>query len=300
MRTQNRVIGEFGGVSWHTYLTFCKIPIGDILLDEQMKFFHNMNQKGFIHILLIAIILVLVGTGVYVVSTRQTPTSTPVPSGEKIISKVGERVSSFLIQKINSASVEGLWSQAYPIEQPNDPGTPKTLRVGDDIGYACEGVSIKLISINFSGQTITFNKVVGQPPVGGCPICLSGNSLIDTPSGLIAVKDLQVGTSVWTTNKTGQRISGFITKTSKVPVPPTHQMVHLVLNDGRELFVSPGHPTIDSRAVGDLLPGELYDGVLVVSTERVSYGDGATYDILPSGATGFYWANGILIGSTLR
>ena len=26
---------------------------------------------------------------------------------------------------------------------------------------------------------------------------------------------------------------------------------------------------------------------------------GATYDVLPSGETGFYWANGVLLGSTL-
>ena len=101
-------------------------------------------------------------------------------------------------------------------------------------------------------------------------------------------------------DKTGQRVSGVITKTSKVPVPQAHQMVHLVLSDGRELFVSPGHPTITGRAVGNLSHGDLYDGVSVVNTERVPYGENATYDILPSGDTGFYWANGILIGSTLH
>ncbi len=258
-----------------------------------------MNQKGFINILLIIIVVALVGAGAYFVSTKQTtlPNPIPVPSGEKIIRKVGEQESSFLIQKINADSVDGLWYDVYPVG--GGPGYAKTIRIGDDIGYACEGVSEKLISINFSGQTITFNKVVGQPTYGGCPICLAGNSLIDTPSGLVLVKDLQVGMAVWTTDKTGQRVSGAITKTSKVSTPPTHRMVHLVLNDGRELFVSPGHPTIDGRTVGDLAPGDLYDGVSVVSTERVPYGGNATYDILPSGNTGFYWANGILIGSTL-
>ena len=283
----------------------------------------NMNQKGFINILLIVVIAVLAGAGVFLIATRQTtpstpiptpsatpiptpsptltPTPTPVPNGEKIIRKVGEKEISFLIQKINPDNVEGLWFEVYPIERPNDPGTPKTLYVGDDIGYACEGVSEKLISINFAAQTITFNKVVGQPPYdGGCPICLAGNSLIDTPSGLIPVKDLQVGMLIWTTDKAGYRISGIVTKTSKVPVPPTHQMVHLVLKDGRELFVSPKHPTVDGRAVGELAPSDVYNGVSVVSTERVPYDEKATYDILPSGDTGFYWANGILMGSTLR
>ncbi|MDP3955559.1 MAG: Hint domain-containing protein [bacterium] len=226
------------------------------------------------------------------------PAINPLPVTEKIIRKAREQEGSFLIQKINSDSVNGLWYQAYPVARGE--GTLKTLHIGDDIGYACEGVSEKLISIDFSGQRITFTKVVGQPPSGGCPICLAGNTLIDTPSGSVAVQDLQVGMPIWTTDKSGQRVSGVVQKTSRVSVPPTHRMVHLVLDDGRELFASPGHPTIDGRIVGDLVANDFYDVVRVVVADRVTYGDTATYDILPSGETGFYWANGILLDSTLH
>lgn len=133
-----------------------------------------------------------------------------------------------------------------------------------------------------------------------CPICLAANTLIDTPLGTVSVQQLQKGMQIWTTDKFGNRVIGVVQKTSRVPVPPTHQMVHLILNDGRKLFVSPRHPTIDERVIGDLVIGDLYDGASVVSVERVPYGDNATYDVLPSGETGFYWANGILVGSTLR
>lgn len=133
-----------------------------------------------------------------------------------------------------------------------------------------------------------------------CPICLAANTLIDTSSGAIPVQQLREGTQVWTVDKFNNRVVGVVQKTSKVQVPLTHKMVRLILNNGRELFVSPGHPTIDGRTVGDLNQGDLYDGSSVTSNERVSYSDGATYDILPSGDTGFYWANGILVGSTLR
>jgi hypothetical protein len=34
--------------------------------------------------------------------------------------------------------------------------------------------------------------------------------------------------------------------------------------------------------------------------ERLPYRGGATYDLLSSGDTGFYWANGILMGSSLK
>jgi hypothetical protein len=66
------------------------------------------------------------------------------------------------------------------------------------------------------------------------------------------------------------------------------------------VLVSPGHPTADGRRVGDLVAGDALDGAHVLSAERMPYLGGATYDILPAGATGTYWANGVLLGSTLR
>ena len=137
-----------------------------------------MNQKGFANILLIVLAVVLAGTvGYFTLANKSTqptpiinptPTPTPTLNGEKIIRTVGERQGSYLIQKINPDSVEGLWYQEYPVAR--NEGTPKTLRIGDDIGYACEGVSEKLAGIDFLGQTVTFAKVVSRPPPGGCPI----------------------------------------------------------------------------------------------------------------------------------
>ncbi len=96
------------------------------------------------------------------------PKTTPATNGEKIIKKVGEQEGSFLVQKINADSVDGLWYQAYPVA--TNVGTPRTLHINDDIGYACEGISEKLTAIDLSAQTITFTKVVGKRPMGGCPI----------------------------------------------------------------------------------------------------------------------------------
>jgi hypothetical protein len=150
----------------------------------------------------------------------------------------------------------------------------------------------------------------GEPPpsyfcqlkgyIRNCPICLAKDTLIDTPRGAVSVQSMEVGTSVWTVNEFGERVQGVVTEVSEVPVPDTHQMVALVLSDGRTVRVSPGHPTVDGRTAGELSAGDLYEGSFVVTSDRVSYGDGATYDILPSGATGFYWANDILLDSTLH
>jgi hypothetical protein len=76
-------------------------------------------------------------------------------------------------------------------------------------------------------------------------------------------------------------------------------MVHLVMADGSEVWVSPLHPTADDRTVGELTAGDSLGGVRVAQVERVLYTQPATFDVLPSGDTGHYWANGVLLGSTL-
>jgi hypothetical protein len=77
-------------------------------------------------------------------------------------------------------------------------------------------------------------------------------------------------------------------------------MIHLMLKDGRQLWASPGHPTSDGRTVIQLEKDAIYDGGAVELKESVAYGASETYDLLPAGETGFYWANGILLASTLR
>ena len=111
---------------------------------------------------------------------------------------------------------------------------------------------------------------------------------------------LRVGDVVWTTDATGARIAAALVEIGSTPVPSTHRVVRLALADGRVVFVSPGHPTADGRHVGDLTAGDSLDGARIASVERVAYAGGATYDILPGGATRAYWANGVLLGSTLR
>jgi hypothetical protein len=44
--------------------------------------------------------------------------------------------------------------------------------------------------------------------------------------------------------------------------------------------------------------GATIDGAIVVA-RRVSTYRGATWDLLPAGDTGHYWADGVLLGSTL-
>jgi hypothetical protein len=148
------------------------------------------------------------------------------------------------------------------------------------------------------GKVVVLTRAPAGPP--NCPICLARGTRIATPNGERAVEALRVGDLVWTVDARGTRVPAPLVAVGSTPVPATHEVVRLALDDGRVVFVSPGHPTVDGRRVGDLAAGGTLDGARIASAARVTYSGGATYDILPAGATGAYWANGVLLGSTLH
>jgi len=161
-----------------------------------------------------------------------------------------------------------------------------------------QGAGWHVVGTIDAGGTIALDRrdPSGQPP---CPICLARGTRIATPDGEQRVEDLRPGMAVWTVDGLGQRVPGRILEIGSTPVPATHRVVHLVLTDGRTVDVSPGHRLPDGRPIGDLRPGDLVDGTTVVSAALKAYDGGATFDLLPSGGTGTYWANGILLASTL-
>lgn len=152
-------------------------------------------------------------------------------------------------------------------------------------------------TVHVDGAVTVSSRTASGPPA--CPICLAASTGIATPNGSVRVTDVRVGMIVWTQATDGSRIGAPVVEVGSMEAPIAHRMVHLLLADGRELLVSPGHRTADGRQAGELRAGDQLDGSTITAWELVPYAGGRTYDLLPAGATGFYWANGILMSSTL-
>lgn len=222
------------------------------------------------------------------------PSRAPTSSGTREVELAnGERRGSLLVEDIYADRVTGLNFMEYPVAR--DEGFPVTLLIGDSASNGCT-VSLTLIRINTypSTRTATFREVVDNERV--CPICLSSGTLIDTPVGQKPIETLKKGDLVWT-HLNGSRIAVPIIKTGSA-FSRDHKVAHIRLADRRELKVSPGHPDADGLTIGELRIGDPLDGSMVESIELINY-SGTTYDILPLGG-GAYWANGILLRSTIN
>lgn len=149
-----------------------------------------------------------------------------------------------------------------------------------------------------SGTQIT--KQVKQPTVpSGGSYCLAANTEIETPHGSVQVDQIEPGMVVWSTDRRGRRIRVKVLRVHHARVPADHMMVRLRLADGRHVLVSLGHPLPSGQPVDTLVAGERFEGTRVASATRVLYGKPYTYDLLPAGPTHTYFADGVLLASTL-
>ena len=139
-----------------------------------------------------------------------------------------------------------------------------------------------------------------RPRRGGCPICLEAGTRIATPGGDVPVTLIRPGEVVWTTNANGHRVAAPVERVVRPATPGAHLMLRLALSDGRVLVAAGAHPAADGGYLRQLHPGQRYDGATVISVGWTTSTAPATFDLLPAGPTGTYWADGILVGSTLK
>jgi hypothetical protein len=164
------------------------------------------------------------------------------------------------------------------------------LRVGQGQGWRYVG------TITSSGEITVKTR---ETSLNTCPICLAKGTLIETPGGPVPVEQLQPGMLVWSLDLEGRRVTASISQTISNQVPEDFRLIHITLADGRSLSASPQHPTSEGRGLGSYLIGEMVDDSRVINIDYVDYDWDYTFDILPDSPTRCYWANGILLRSSI-
>lgn len=142
------------------------------------------------------------------------------------------------------------------------------------------------------------DPIAGTCPVG-CPQCdcASPDTLIATPAGEVPIADLVEGDLVYSIENEGVVVVPIVLL--KRATVEQHQVVEVQLENGRTLQISAGHPTADGRTFGDLIGSPRLNEVAIQHAQYVPYRHPFTHDILPASSTGYYFANGVAIGSTL-
>jgi hypothetical protein len=165
-----------------------------------------------------------------------------------------------------------------------------TIRRGKNQGKTIQGTISAFGVIKVLKEDASFNT---------CPICLAKGTLIDTPDGSVQVEDLHIGQLVWTRDGEGKQVAEPVLKVSRTPVPADFQILKITLDDGRTITASPGHPTSEMKALSEYRVGDTLDSGRILNVQQLRYNNDATCDILPDGSSGLYWANNILLMTTL-
>lgn len=107
-----------------------------------------------------------------------------------------------------------------------------------------------------------------------------------------------MGSSVWSLDAAGNQVARPIRAVGSDFAGAEHELVELVLSDGRVLRASGPHPTALGR-LDDLQVGSQLDGARVREIRMVPLEGERTFDLLPEGESALYIADGVIIGSSL-
>jgi hypothetical protein len=149
-------------------------------------------------------------------------------------------------------------------------------------------------TVDAAGHVVIASRKSATRP--SCPICLARGTPIATPAGPVPVDRVRAGMAVWSIDRNGERIRAIVLRTRQRAADG--ELLEIRLANGRSVLVSPRHPLPHGGVVGQLVVGDRLGGSRVAGITTIAY-RGFTYDLLPSGPTGDYFAGGILLGSTL-
>jgi len=201
------------------------------------------------------------------------------------------------VDEADKLAIYRVWKVAIAIELDSvGDGAYRFDYLAQPVGGAAEGTRSAGV-IRESGEITIEQQAPADEPL--CPICLARGTLIETPAGPVPVERLGLGDPVWTLTSEGRRVAGSVVALGSTAAPVDHVIVRLVLEDGRRVTASPGHPLADGRLIGDLREGDAVAGSRVAAAVREPYASTDTFDLAASGETGAYFADGIPLGSTL-
>jgi len=203
--------------------------------------------------------------------------------------------------------VIGCGSKSKPAEQPPPPAPAP---VGEETKCTGDPPSPEHVCVQDCGPPVAKD---GDPPPGyrwlsaedakkreqfGCPICLPPTARIATPDGDRPVSELGSGARIYTIDEQGRRVIGHVMYVAATPIGGRHQLVRITLDDGRVVAASGGHPDEQGRPIAQLRQGDRIAGGKVSRVDIVPFAGDRTWDVLPSGSTGAYIVDGVVLRSS--
>jgi hypothetical protein len=127
--------------------------------------------------------------------------------------------------------------------------------------------------------------------------CTSPDTPIATASGNREIQELRVGDLVYSVHEQAIELVP-IKLVNRIPVID-HHVLRVEFASGASFEMSATHPTASGKPLSAFGVGDELVGERIVSVTRIPYQHSHTYDILPDSDTGSYFADGVLVGSTL-
>lgn len=151
--------------------------------------------------------------------------------------------------------------------------------------------------MTYSNGCVAKSRGVKSFTKGECqnPNCLSPDTRIKTDGIQKRIADIKVGDIVISDDDNKVKVI----KIKKIEAKK-YKILKVEFNDGTILEISPNHPTSDGRLFKDLMMGDIVNNRIVIETKLIQYNYKYTYDILPDSEKGNYYANSVLVGSTLK
>jgi hypothetical protein len=137
----------------------------------------------------------------------------------------------------------------------------------------------------------------GGDGVCGYCRCTSPDTAIATATGNREIRDVRVGDFVYSVHEQAIALVPVL-RVHRIPVID-HHVLRVEFVNGASFEISATHPTASGMPLSAFGVGDELMGERIARITRIPYRHAYTYDILPDSDTGTYFADGVLMGSTL-